>query len=313
MIKNNLLILNVLKLFVCIAATFILNSCGNDKSTAPPDTKEKGTIHISADESFKPVIDAQIAVYESSYPEAHIIPHYKPEAECLKDFLVDSIRMIIATRSFSHSEEQVIMDSLKVDPSRMVVAFDAIAVIVNQQAEDTLFTMAEIKELLLGKSEKKLIPVFDGVNATSTVRFIIDSILQGQSLGSNVTAAQSSEGVIDYVSKTKNAVGFIGVSWIGNNDDSTQLTYLQKIKVAQLESRNKREPGIYVTPAQYNIYYNRYPMVRQLIYTLKEKHIGLAHGFSYFLSGQRGQLLFKRSYLMPAQMNFNIRNASLHE
>ena len=311
--KDFYFISHITKWLLCIAATIFFISCGNDKSTAPPDTKESGTIHISADESFKPVIDAQIAVYESSYPDTHIIPHYKPEAECLKDFLVDSIRMIIATRGFSETEEQIIMDSLKVDPSKMVIAFDAVAVIVNKEAQDSLFSMDEIKEMLLAKGNNKFIPVFDGVNATSTVRFIIDSVLGGQSLGTNVTAAKSSEGVIDYVSKTKNAVGFIGVSWIGNNDDSTQLTYLDKIKVAQLESRNKREPGVYVTPAQYNIYYNRYPMVRKLIYTLKEKHIGLAHGFSYFLTGQRGQLLFKRSYLMPAQMSFNIRNASLHE
>ena len=32
-----------------------------------------------------------------------------------------------------------------------------------------------------------------------------------------------------------------------------------------------------------------------------------------FLSGQRGQLIFKRAYLTPAQMALNIRNASLRE
>jgi phosphate transport system substrate-binding protein len=295
-----------------VGIALLFNSCNSDsRQTTSDEAIDKGTIHISVDESFKPVMDSQIQVFESSYPEAKIIAHYKPEADCLRDFAVDSIRMIVATRGFTESEARFMSDSIGVQASKLVVAYDAIAVIVNLGSKDTLFTMAEIIELLKGTSSKKLLPVFDGVSATSTVRFVIDSVLKGQSLGANVTAARSSEEVIDYVSKTSNAVGFIGVSWVGNKEDSTQLSYLQKIKVAQIESI--KEPGVYVTPAQYNIYYRRYPMVRDLVYVLKEKNIGVARGFAYFLSGQRGQLIFKRSYLTPAQMALNVRNAALRE
>ena len=290
----------------------LFNSC-NSSTNSIEDTEslEKGTIHISADESFKPVIDSQVQVFESSYPEAKVVVHYKPEAECLKDFAADSIRMIIATRGYTENEKNFMSDSLGLSPSKLVVAFDAIAVIVNPNSIDTLFTMSEIRDLIKGRSAKKLLPVFDGVNATSTVRFVIDSVLKGETLGSNVTAAKSSEEVIDYVSKTKNAVGFIGVSWVGNKEDSTQLSYLEKVRVAQIEST--KEPGVYVSPAQYNIYYRRYPMVRDLVYVLKENNRGVGHGFAYFLSGQRGQLIFKRAYLTPAQMALNVRNATLRE
>ena len=41
------------------------------------------------------LIDSQIKVFESSFPDAKIIPHYKPEAECLRDLTSDSTRMII--------------------------------------------------------------------------------------------------------------------------------------------------------------------------------------------------------------------------
>ena len=290
---------------------FLLNSCSSSRKDAPPDTLDTGTIHISADESFKPVIDSRVQVFESSYPDAKIIVHYKPEAECIKDFGVDSIRMVIATRAYTKNEEQFMLDSMKVIPSKLTVAYDAIAVIVNPGSKDTLFSMEEIRGLLQGKTLTHLRPVFDGVNATSTVRFIIDSVLRGQPLGQHVTAAQNSEEVIDYVAKTPDAVGFIGVNWIGNKEDSTQLTYLERVKVAQIE--NPKEPGVYVSPAQYNIHYRRYPLVRDLIYVLKENHNGLGHGFAYFLSGQRGQLVFKRAYLMPAQMQFNVRSANLRE
>jgi phosphate transport system substrate-binding protein len=290
----------------------VLNSCRDGISKDTPDRYDQGTIHISADESFKNVIDSQVEVYESSYPETKIVVHYKPEAECLRDFAVDSIKMIIATRGFSEDEKIFLKDSMKVTPSMNVIAYDAIAVIVNKESPDSLFTMEELKQVLQGGFNKNLIPVFDGLNATSTIRFIIDSILKGAALTSEAEAARNSEEVIDYIARTPNAVGFIGVNWIGNKEDTTQMSFLTKVTLASLESTDK--PGAFVKPVQANIYTRRYPMVRDLVYTLKEKHTGLAHGFANFLRGERGQLIFKRAYLVPAQLQFiNIRNASFRE
>lgn len=298
-------------LFFLYTAALLHSGCGGNAPATPGDTLDAGTIHISVDESFKPVIDSQIQVFESNYPDAKIIAHYKPEADCLRDLAVDSIRMVIATRGYTKGEEAFLIDSMKTEPRRKVVAYDAVAVIVHPQSADTLFTMAEITALLTGKSTRPLTPVFDGLKATSTVRFVIDSVLKGAALSPKVVAAQSSEAVIDYVARTPNAVGFLGINWVGNKEDSTQLSYLTRIKLAQIE--HPLRPDIYTLPAQYNIYYRRYPMVRDLVYVLKEKHNGLGHGFANFLVGQRGQLIFKRAYLMPAQLDFSIREATLSE
>jgi phosphate transport system substrate-binding protein len=285
----------------------LLGACHSDKGGKQyPDARDRGTIHISADESFKPVIDAEVEVYESQQPDAHIVVHYKPEAECLKDFANDSIRMIIATRGYSTGEEYYMIDSMKVSPSKMTVARDAIAVIVSPQSADSFFTMPELKQILMGKFSKKLIPVFDGVKATSTVRFIVDSILQSDSLSPNSVAARTSEGVIDYVAENPDAIGFIGVSWIGNKDDTAQMNFLRKVKIVRLESTNK--PGGFVLPYQINISTKTYPMVRDLVYTLKEKdYKGLGTAFGEFMAGEIGQLIFKRAYLAPAQRSFYIR------
>lgn len=293
------------------AVCFGAQCCGSAPADNRPDTREEGTIHISADESFKPVIDAQVAVYESSYPKARLIVDYKPEAECLKDFGVDTVRLVIATRGFTPAEEAFIADSLQIFAKQMTVAYDAIAVVVHPQSADSMFTVGEIKDILKGTSAKKLTPVFDGVKATSTVRFVIDSVLRGDSLGPNVVAAKSSEGVIDYVARTPNAIGFLGVSWVGNSQDSTQLSFLQKVKIAHLESRDR--PGGYVQPVQANIYLGRYPLIRRLMYVLKEKHTGLGNGFAAFMAGQRGQLIFRRAFLAPAQLKLNVRPTSLRE
>ena len=90
---------------------FLLNGCQPNKGTEQQDTLDSGTIYISVDESFKPVIDSEIQVFEALHPNAKIVPTYKPEAECIKDFGVDSVRMVIITRSYTQQEENFMTDS----------------------------------------------------------------------------------------------------------------------------------------------------------------------------------------------------------
>ncbi len=116
--------------------------------------------------------------------------------------------------------------------------------------------------------------------------------------------------MIKYVEDHNNAVGFVGVSWIGNKEDTTELSFLKKIRIASLECRCPEKT--FVKPYQANILTKRYPLVRGLYYILKENYDGLGGGFANFLQYERGQLIFKRAYLWPARMNFTIRSATLN-
>ena len=297
---------------ILVSIVILLVSCNEKKiKQEPQDNEYEGTIRISADESFKPVIQEQVMVFESQHPGAKILVDYKPEAECLKDLAVDSVRMIIATRVANGDEREFIADTFKVELHNQIIAWDAIAVIVHPSSEDTSFTIPQLKEILTGKFKKNLIPVFDGVKATSTVRFIIDSVLRGDSLTPAAMAARSSEAVIDYVSKNPGVIGFIGISWIGNPEDSAQLSFLKKVRMVSLESVDKKAE--YVKAYQVNIYSRRYPLVRDLVYILKERHKGLGTGFANFMSGEIGQIIFRRSYLVPTKRRFVIRPLNMEE
>ena len=290
---------------------FILSACDVKKTDTDLDSRTRGKINISADESFKPVIEAQVQVYESDYPDVKLKVNYKPEADCLNDLLIDSVRMIIVTRYIDQNEKRFIEDSLKISPDQMMMAYDAIAIITHPDEEIHRFTMQEIREILQGKFRKNLIPVFDGLKATSTVRFIVDSVLRGDSLTKKAMAARSSEEVVDYVSKHPETIGFIGVSWIGNKDDPQQQSFLTKVRLAELECKGL--PGQYVQPIQVNIYNGLYPLKRELVFILKETYKGLGHGFSDFMTSERGQLIFRRAYLVPGYLPFIVRPTRLRE
>src|ERR1700722_983820 len=291
-----------------VVCCFLLSSCGGG-AKKPTETPTSGTIHISVDESFKPVIDSQIKVFESSFPDAHIIADYKPEAQCLRDLTTDSTRMILVTRGLTQEESDFYKDSFHLKPTWGVLAFDAIAIIVNPASKDSVFEMKDLINMLNG-TDLKHQPVMDGLSSTSTVRYAIDSILKGKPLGKNVTAAKSSEDVVNYVANNPRAVGFIGVSWVGDKSDPNDTSFLRKVNVAAIQCVSCLG-ATHVKPFQANIALRRYPLVRSLYYVLKENFSGVGSNFMNFLSFERGQLIFTKAYLWPAGMNFQIRDVQL--
>jgi phosphate transport system substrate-binding protein len=300
-----------------LLTVIVLTGCGNnntpgEKQKPKYDTPSFGRIVISVDESFKPIIDSQIKVYKASFPETEIVAYYKPEAECLKDLEVDSVRMVIVTRGLSAEETQAFEDRIKFKPSWGLLAYDAVAVVANKKEKNNVLSLIDLRNMLDGSIGGDYEVVLDGLSATSTVRYAIDSILKGKALGPKVQAAKSSQEVINYVEKSPKAIGLIGVSWVGNRKDDSQLSFVENVKLMSLKCETCPEDA-YVLPYQANIALGRYPMTRGIFYILKENYEGLGRGFVNFLIYERGQLIFKRAFLLPARMDFGVRTMQVTE
>ena len=288
--------------------------CNSKKQVQVTDTLTSGTLHISIDESYKPIMDEQIKVFEGSNPDAKIIAHYKSESACLNDILNDSLtKMVIVTRGLSRKEENYFKESLHYLPRWDELATDAIAIVVNKKSTDTIFTLQRLQKQLTGLMGKNQQIIFDGLNATSTVRFAIDSILKGAKFDTGVVrAVKNSQSVLDYVAANENAVGLVGISWIGNPEDTAQVKMLQKLKMAYVKCDYCSDTP-YVKPTQYGIMTKRYPLIRGLYYILRENYSGLGSGFLNFLQYERGQLIFRRAYLGSSKIGFGIRNVKINE
>lgn len=289
-----------------------LFSCEGKKVSADLDTPKKGTIHISVDESFRPVIEEEIKRFEETYPEAHVVASYKPESACFQDFIKDSAtRLAIITRGLTYKEAKYLKDSLGYRPQWQRLATDAVCVIVNGNSSDTLFTLDRLSQQLQGKINRNQVLVFDGLRETGTLRYIKDSILKGGMLDTSVVkAAKDSKDVIEYVKTHENAIGFVGINWIGNPEDSSQVNDLKKLKLGWVQC-DACEGKPFVKPMQQSILSRRYPLVRGLFFLLRENYVGLGSGFIGFLQLERGQLIFRRAYLGP-EMDFDIRKVKLN-
>jgi phosphate transport system substrate-binding protein len=289
------------------AAIITISSCSGEKQ-GPEDTMTSGTIDISVDETYKPVIEAQMKVFDSSFPDAEIRIHYKPESECFKDLVEEKARLILVTRELL-PEEKPLYEQRKIVTHSMALARDAVAVIVHPSSPDSMLSLSQIRGMLTGVYHKNYTVVFDN-QGSSTVRFVTDSLIPGEKLDtSKVFAAKGNEEVVDYVAAHPEAVGFIGLSYVSDVTDPDTEAFLQKVKVAGIYHDSAQR---FYRPYQAYIAMKLYPLTRDLYFISRENYAGLGTGFINFLSKERGQLIFASSRLFPLRMNIVIRDATIN-
>ena len=293
-----------------IVLLLALSACRSKSKEGQTDTYSSGVIAIAADASFEPIIQEEIDVFESLYPLAGIVPRYTTEVEAINLLLKDSVRLAVATRTLTE-EEMNSFHSRKFYPREIKLATDALALIVNRANPDSLLSVRDFRRILTGEANtwkqvnsnsglKDIQVVFDNKNS-STVRFAMDSVCGGKSLATeNVSALKTNQQVIDFVAKNPAAIGVIGVNWLGNRSDTTNLSFKEEIRVMAVSAGDVATPENSYKPYQAYLYYGNYPLARPIYAILNDPRNGLPWGFTSFMTSDKGQRIILKSGLVPA-------------
>lgn len=298
-------------LFIGVICLFTIVSCNRNQNGEPEDTPTSGKINISVDETFKPIIDTEISTFESIYKNAKINVSYKSEGNAFQDLLDDSARVIIVTREFT-PEEKKRFEDIKLYPRITKIAYDAVSFVTNNSNPDTQFTNDQVKKIITGEigTWKQLNPksvnapieiVYDN-NNSGTLRFLKE-YAGNKNISKNSSAGNSSESVIDYVSKNKNALGVVGVTWVSDRRDSTLMSFVNKVRVVEISPPDSSEGrGEFYKPYQAYIAIKYYPLWRTVYIISREARSGLGTGFASFVASDRGQRIILKSGLVPASI-----------
>lgn len=295
----------------------LLSACQGKPKDGLTDTYTSGVIAIAADESFRPIVQEEIDVFEGMFPLAGIVPRYVTEVEAVNLLLKDSLRLAITSRRLT-SEEMNSFHSRKFYPQEIKIATDGLALITHRGNRDTLITMKDIHRILTGDAKrwKDIYPdsrledirlVFDHKNS-STVRFAVDSICKGASLSDQVKALKTNKEVIEYVARTPDAIGIIGVNWLSDKNDSTGLSFSKEVQVMSVSAADKATPENSFKPYQAYLFYGDYPLARSIYALLNDPRSALAWGFASFLSSDRGQRIILKSGLVPSTQPVRVVN-----
>lgn len=302
----------------------LLSSCGGSKpKSGRTDTYTTGTVQVAMDESFSPLIEEEIDIFEALNPQARIEPLYTNELEAVNLLKIDSVYVAITARNYRPDEIEK-LKARRMVPISFPVAYDGLALIVNEENTDTCISVKDFSSILSGKAVKwsdiyadsklgEFDVVFDNKNS-STVHYCVDSILGGKPINCpNISAVNKSEEVINYVEKHKNAIGIIGSNWLNDKRDTTNLTFKKGIKVMQVSKLDKATPMNSRKPFQYYFLTGEYPLVRTIYVLLNDPRRGLPTGFGNFISGPKGQMIVLKTGLLPYRGELNIRTVNVSE
>jgi phosphate transport system substrate-binding protein len=301
--------------FFMVTGILMLFSCRQKNPDKLTDTPTSGSIRIAVDETLAPIIRSEIEVFESIYYSSKIEDIPCPEVEAFNLLLKDSVRMIIATRTLN-SEETEYFKSVKIYPKEVKIAIDGIALIVHNENQDTMLTTGMIRDILIGKIKKweevnpkskfgSIKVIFDNPRS-STAEFAVKTICNNQPLSSDLSALNNNRDVIDFVAKTPNALGIIGVNWISNQRDTTCMGFLDKIKVIAISKEDTATDTNSFQPYQAYLANGQYAFTRNVYVILADPRIGLTSGFTSFITSDRGQRIILKSGILPATQPLRI-------
>lgn len=305
-----------MRILVLIFVLIFAIACQQSNSKKHSDTTTSGKVTISVDESLKPIVEAQKDVFEALYPNAKLNMIYTNEYDAINLLTNDSARIAIVTREMLPNEKSN-FDARKIVPRNILIGYDAIAIILNRQCKDTIFTLAQIKSLLDGSyqtwkdvsSSNPATPlriIFDDAKS-GAVRYLKDSLLKDKPLASHCYALKSNKLVIEEVEKNKNTIGIIGVSWISDRDDSITSGFLKRIRVADIVPINpENAEAKTMKPYQAYIALKQYPLYRKIFIINPEGRYGLGTGFASFINSDKGQRIILKSGLVPANVPVRI-------
>ena len=310
-------------IFVGLALFAILfASCSNKKQkNGRTDTFSSGVISFASDESFSPIVEEEVQLFEFTHKLATLRPVYTSESDAVNMLLKGKVFLAITARDYKENERQNLRDR-RFNPRAIPFAYDGLALIVNVNNPDTCISVKNIADILSGKVTKwnelnpkamkeDIIVVFDN-KKSSTVHFAEDSILGGKPFANpNVVATNKTADVVDYVEKTPNAIGIIGSNWLNDKRDTTNLTVKKNIRTMSVSRVDEATPANSWKPYQYYIYNGNYPLCRTIYALLNDPMRGLPWGFANFLTSPKGQLVVLKSGLLPVQGNIVIRDVKV--
>lgn len=257
-----------------------------------------GSNTIWVDNTIQPIIEDELAVFHSIYDRAHITQVNKTENELLNAFAKDSAKILVMARKLTAAEEASITKAglvAQVTP----FATDAIALITNKKAADTVMNLEEVFNVLQGKESAKIKSiVFDNANS-STIQYLLKQAGVKNLPSANVYSLKTNEEVIKYVNNNAGSIGIVGVNWL--LQPPLELTQIvENIQVLAVDNvKIDKRVKKYYSPSQSNIATGSYPLTRKLYVLNYQGKQGLGMGFANYISAPDGQRIVLKSGLLP--------------
>jgi phosphate transport system substrate-binding protein len=199
--------------------------------------------------------------------------------------------MAMASRSIKFDEKMKLQNGGKA-AKEVVIAKDALSVVVNPKNKVTNLTREQLEGIFTGKitnwkqvgGEDMPIVAYSRETTSGTYEFFKEHVLKNKNYKAGILSMPATGAIIQSVSQTKGAIGYVGMAYVTNDVKEVHVSY---------------DGGkTYVQPTRENAKAGKYPIVRPLfIYYETRAEAKVRPFINYVLSPEGQALVDKVGYL----------------
>jgi phosphate transport system substrate-binding protein len=197
-------------------------------------------------------------------------------------FVDGSTDIAMSSRKMKMSEKMKLQDAGKAY-KEVIIANDALSVIVNPANKINQLTREQIEGIFTGKiknwkevggNDEKIV-AYSRESSSGTYEFFKEHVLNNKNYGTAILMMPATGAMVQSVSQTKGAIGYIGFAYMETNVKALKISY----------DKGKT----FIEPNVTNAKNKSYPVVRPLYYYYLTKDANKVKTFIDFILSEEGQ------------------------
>lgn len=187
-----------------------------------------------------------------------------------------------ASRKIKFTERQKLKE-LNKNVTEVVVAYDALAVVINPKNKVDKLTREQLEGIFTGKitnwkevggADLKIVP-YSRETSSGTYEFFKESVLKNKNYVNGIMSMPATGAIVQSISQTPGAIGYVGLAYINKDTKPVKVSY----------DKGKT----YITPSVENSKNKTYPIVRPLFYYYEAKAAKTVKPFIDYVLSAEGQ------------------------
>ena len=255
---------------------------------------------IKGSDTVLPVSQEAAESYMAAHPGGRVTVTGGGSGVGISALLDGTTDIAMASRSIKFSERMKLKRGGK-QLREAVVAYDALAVVVNpgnpvtnltrQQLEDIfrgkVTNWSQVRDAVTGKRGEDLkIIVYSRETSSGTYEFFKTSVLGEKNYMAGVLSMPATGAVIQSVSQTRGAIGYVGMAYVNKRVKALKVSY---------DGKN------FVYPSMATGRNHTYPIIRELYYYYTADKERVVKPFISYLLSDAGQRIVMKSGYVPVR------------
>ncbi len=258
----------------------------------------QGILHaqrVKGSDTLLPLTQELAEQYLKKEPDAEVIVTGGGSGVGIAALPENTTDIAMASRQIKFSEKMKFAE-LGLDAEEVVVAYDALAVVVNPSNPVGRLTREQLEAIFRGKitnwkdvgGEDRKIVVYSRETSSGTYEFFKESVLENKNYMSSILSMPATGAIIQSVRQTKGAIGYIGLAYLN--------PYVKPLAVSYDGGAHYAVPSV-ETAAD-----GSYPIVRPLYYYYdSRKEAQVSPFISYVLSPEGQESVLEQGFI-PVKM-----------